>query len=76
MSLRFYYHLTNGRDLIIDRTGRHTRSLVDLETTAYFLAGQLMSRSPGGADWSAWMVSVHDRSGSMITVLPFPPGQA
>jgi hypothetical protein len=76
MSFRFYYHLTNGRDLIIDRTGRRTRSLVDLEATAYLLAGQLMSRSPGAADWSAWMVSVQDRSGSMITVLPFPTGQA
>lgn len=76
MSFRLYYHLTNGRDLIIDRSGRNVRSFHDIETTAFSLAGQLMSRSPGAEDWSGWLVSVHDRCGTMITVVPFPGGQA
>jgi hypothetical protein len=76
MSFRLYYHLTNGRDLIIDKTGRPVRTFYDIETTAYSLAGRLMSLSPGAADWSGWLVSVHDRSGSMIAVVPFPGGQA
>jgi hypothetical protein len=76
MSFRFYYHLTNGRDLILDKAGCPTRSVSDMEATAYSLAGQLMRKVRGGADWSDWLVSVHDGNGSMITVVPFPAGQA
>jgi hypothetical protein len=76
MSFRFYFHLTNGRELIIDRAGRRTRSLSEIEVTAYSMAGQLMSEAPGWADWSGWLVSVHDGNGGMVTVVPFPAGQA
>ena len=76
MSFRFYYHLTNGRDLIIDTAGHQTRSASDIQTNAYSLAGRLMSKAPGGRDWSNWLVSVHDGNGSMVTVISFPVGQA
>jgi hypothetical protein len=35
-----------------------------------------MRTAPGGADWSRWLVTVQDETGSMVAVVPFPAGQA
>jgi hypothetical protein len=48
----------------------------DVESTAFWVAGQLMKQAPGLVDWSEWLVSVQDRKGSMVVVVPFPAGQA
>ncbi len=71
-----YFHCTNGTDLILDRDGHRTRSEEEVEPTAFQVAGQLMQRAPGLVDWSEWLVSVQDRKGSMVVVVPFPAGQA
>jgi hypothetical protein len=71
-----YFHCTNGTDLILDRRGRRTRTKKEVEPTAFAVAGQLMKSAPGLVDWSEWLVSVQDRKGSMVAVIPFPAGQA
>ncbi len=71
-----YFHCTNGIDLIIDQRGRRTQTRKDVEPIAFWVAGQLMKTAPGLVDWSDWLVSVQDRRGSMVTVVPFPAGQA
>jgi hypothetical protein len=76
MPARFYYHLTDGRDLVIDNTGRPTRSKKDVEPLAFSVAASFMRVAPGGIDWSEWLVSVHDRKGSMVAVVPFPRSYA
>jgi hypothetical protein len=34
-----------------------------------------MQRGPPRIDWADWLVSVQDRKGSMVAVVPFPAGQ-
>jgi hypothetical protein len=29
-----------------------------------------------GVDWSRWLVTIQDETGSMVAVVPFPAGQA
>jgi hypothetical protein len=76
MPVRYFYHLTDGNDLIIDNTGRRTRSKKEVEPLAFSIAGELMSEVPGEVDWSEWLVSVQDSRGAMVAVVPFPLGQA
>ena len=71
-----YYHCTNGTDLVLDRRGRRARTKKEVEPIAFSVAGQLMRTAPGTIDWSGWLVSVQDRKGSMVLVVPFPAGQA
>lgn len=72
----YYFHCTDGYDLILDRSGRRVRSRRSAELVAYTIAGRVMRTAPGGTDWSRWLVTVQDQSGSMVTVVPFPAGQA
>lgn len=67
-----YYHCTDGKNLILDRTGRRTRSEKDVELLASRVAGEVMRSTGAGRDWSGWLVSVQDQIGSMVTVVPFP----
>jgi hypothetical protein len=70
-----YFHCTDGKNLILDRTGRDTRSQHEVEPVAFQIAGELMTRAPAPLDWSDWLVSVQDDTGSMVAVVPFPlPG--
>jgi hypothetical protein len=71
-----YFHCTNGIDLVLDRRGRRSRSRKDIEPIAFAVAGEVMRAAPGAANWSEWTVSVQDRKGSMVLVVPFPAGQA
>jgi hypothetical protein len=67
-----YFHCTDGKSLIVDRAGRRTRSESDVVPLAFAVAGELMRSNPDPLDWSEWLVSVQDQSGSMVTVVPFP----
>ncbi len=71
-----FFHCTNGTEIILDREGQRARSKRQVERIAYAAAGQVMRQAPGAGDWSDWLVSVQDRKGSMVTVVPFPAGQA
>jgi len=72
----YYFHCTDGYDLIVDRRGRRFRSIEAAERMAYAVAGAMMQGAPGSFDWSRWLVSVMDESGSLVAVVPFPAGQA
>jgi len=75
MGRRYFYHLTDGVCLIIDKKGRWTRSNGHVEELAYSAASKLMQAAPAPLEWSDWLVSVHDQHGSMVAVVPFPQGQ-
>jgi hypothetical protein len=67
-----YFHCSDGVDLVLDRTGRNTRSKRDLHFRACQVAEDIMAAIPPGLDWSNWVVSVHDRRGALVKVVPFP----
>jgi hypothetical protein len=66
-----YYHCTDGKNLILDLTGRRTRSRKHVELLAGRVAGEMMQSMDADVDWSGWLVSVQDNTGSMVTVVPF-----
>lgn len=71
MALHFF-HCTDGVDLVLDRTGQDTRSKRDRRERACRVAEGIMAAIPPGVDWSAWSVSVQDRRGALVEVVPFP----
>ncbi|HEX2554541.1 MAG TPA: hypothetical protein VHL98_12635 [Microvirga sp.] len=72
----YFFHCTDGYDLILDRAGHRMRSRRDTELVAYTVAGRVMRAAREGVDWSRWLVSIQDETGSMVAVVPFPAGQA
>lgn len=73
MGRRYFYHLTDGTSLIIDREGRRFSSRLRAKAEAVSYAERMMQEAPPGVDWSGWLVSVHDARGHAIANLPFPP---
>jgi hypothetical protein len=71
-----YFHCTDGVDLVLDRTGRDVRSRRDRRLWAGRVAEDIMAAIPPGIDWSAWVVSVQDRRGQQVEVVPFPEAAA
>jgi len=71
-----YFHCTDGKDLIVDRTGWRTRSKREVEPVAFRVASELMRSASGPVDWSDWLVSVQDSNGSMVAVVSFPDALA
>lgn len=70
-----YFHCTDGIDLVLDRTGQDVRSGRDRRQRACQVAEDIMGAIPPGVDWSAWVVSIQDRRGALVEVVPFPqPG--
>ena len=67
-----YFHCTDGIDLVLDRTGRDVRSKRDRRLWASQVAEAIMAAIPPGVDWSGWVVSVQDRRGAQVEVMPFP----
>jgi hypothetical protein len=72
----YFFHCTDGYDFVLDERGRATRSRRDLELSAFSVASALMRIAPGSIRWSDWTVSVYDRKGGQVAVIPFPAGQA
>lgn len=67
-----YFHCTDGKNLILDQTGRRTHSRRELGAVASLIADEVMKTIPGPVDWSRWLVSIQNRKGSMVAVIPFP----
>jgi hypothetical protein len=67
-----FFHCTDGFDFVLDRVGQNTRSRQDLHVAACLVANRMMRALPPGADWSNWVVSVQNRKGWMVDVIPFP----
>jgi hypothetical protein len=72
----YYFHCTDGYELILDRAGRRMRSRRHAELVAHTVAGRVMQAVREGVDWSRWLVTIQDETGSMVAVVPFPAGQA
>ncbi len=67
---RYYFHLTNGEDLVVDRDGTSTRSRADVWMRARKVSDALMAGVPDYPAWSDWLVCVHDAQGRQVTVVP------
>ena len=67
-----FFHCTDGFDFVLDRVGQNARSRQDVHLTACLVANRMMASVPPDMDWSNWVVSVQDRKGQMVDVIPFP----
>jgi uncharacterized protein DUF6894 len=56
---RFYFHCSDGVDLVLDREGIEIEAS-DVLLSALRAAERLIRALPSYDDWSAWTVSVHD----------------
>src|SRR3954463_1245233 len=68
---RFYFHCSDGVDLVLDREGVESEAS-DVLWLGMRAAERLISALPSYDDWPAWTVSVHDERGSLVETLPFP----
>ena len=68
---RFYFHCSDGVDLVLDREGVEIEAS-DVLRWAVRAAERLIRALPSYDGWSAWTVSVHDERGSLVETLPFP----
>ena len=66
------FDCTDGFHFVLDRVGQNTRSRQDLHVAACLVANRMMRALPPDADWSNWIVSVQNRKGRMVDVIPFP----
>jgi hypothetical protein len=76
MARRYFYHMTDGMELIVDRQGRWARSKRQVEPEALSHALRMMQEAPAEIDWSDWQVGVQDQDGYAIAHLPFPANHA
>src|SRR5215213_11137184 len=68
---RFYFHCSDGVDLVLDREGVESEAS-DVLWLGMRAAERLITALPSYDDWPAWVVSVHDERGSLVETLPFP----
>ena len=68
---RFYFHCSDGVDLVLDRKGVEIEAS-DVLWSPLRAAARLIRALPSYDDWSAWTVSVHDEQGSLVETVPFP----
>ena len=68
---RFYFHCSDGVDLVLDREGVESEPS-DVLWLGMRAAERLITALPSYDDWPAWTVSVHDERGSLVETLPFP----
>jgi len=68
---RFYFHCSDGVDLVLDREGIEIDAS-DVLLSPLRAAERLIRALPSYDDWSAWTVSVHDEQGSLVKTVPFP----
>src|SRR5215218_1578234 len=66
---RFYFHCSDGVDLVLDREGVESEAS-DVLWLGMRAAERLISALPSYDDWPAWTVSVHDERGSLVETLP------
>src|SRR3712207_1343580 len=69
----YFFHCTDGFDLVLDRVGQNTRSRSEMRLKARRIAEGLAGKLSDSLDWSGWVVSVQNRKGRLIEVVPFPP---
>ncbi|WP_445504107.1 DUF6894 family protein [Microvirga sp. G4-2] len=70
--MRHHFHCTDGWELILDLRGRSMRADGDIGKQAEAVARRLMAEVLISADWSRWLVCVHNHLGEQIAIVPFP----
>ena len=60
---RFYFHCSDGVDLVLDREGVESEAS-DVLWLGMRAAERLITALPSYDDWPTWTVSVHDERGS------------
>ena len=68
---RFYFHATDGRELVRDAQGDEIARPDELLSRAQLAARRVMATRRSQPDWRAWMVVVMDEGGSMMVAEPF-----
>jgi hypothetical protein len=68
--LRYYFHCTDGADLIPDRRGRKLANKEQAFGEALLAAESIMRELPDYGDWASWVVC-HDDEHRMIGTVPF-----
>jgi hypothetical protein len=68
---RFYFHCSDGLDLVLDREGIEADGS-EVLWWALKAADRLMSALLTYDGWSAWTVAVHDQRGCLVDTVPFP----
>ena len=66
-----FFHCTDGVDFVLDRVGQNTRTSEDMRLRACLVANRMMRTLSDDLDWSNWVVSIQDRKGMMVDVVPF-----
>ncbi len=69
---RFYFHSTDGRELVWDTKGDEIARPEELLSRAQLVARRMMATRRSQPDWRAWTVVVMDERGSMMLTEPFP----
>lgn len=65
--LKYYFHCSDGYDLVVDREGRELGES-DLLWIALDAAARLMSELQTYDGWADWVVAIHDERGSLMTL--------
>jgi hypothetical protein len=68
---KFYFHCSDGVDLVLDRKGIEIEGS-DVLWWALRAAARLINALPRYDDWSSWTVSVHNERGSLVETVAFP----
>ena len=68
---RFYFHCSDGVDLVLDREGVEIEAS-DVLWWGMRAAERLIKALPSYDGWSAWTVSVHDARGSLVEIATLP----
>jgi hypothetical protein len=71
----YYFHCTDGYELILDRAGRRMRSRRHAELVAHTVAGRVMQAVREGVDWSRWLVTIQDETAAWSRWCRFPPAR-
>ena len=69
--LRYFFHCTDGADLILDRHGRTLASDDHALGHGLFVAEKIMRELSDYEEWSSWTVCVYDIDQRMIGTVPF-----
>jgi hypothetical protein len=65
-----YFHYSNARGVLIDRSGAAMDDLADAHEHANALVRSLIM-TPGAEDWRGWVLHVTDNAGDEIFDVPF-----
>ena len=69
--LRYYFHCTDGADLIINRRGRRLANNEQALGEALLAAESIIRELPDYDGWASWVVCVYDDEHRMIGTVPF-----